>query len=408
MNRTSMLIGALLAWAVTAEGQSSAPPRSAAAPVAQDLSGAQQLVFRRALELVRPCIVKIETIGGAQPVQSAQGDDGETRTAGFRQADGPTTGVIWTADGGILTSSINFYRDPAVITVTLHDGRRFVATLVARDRYARLALLRIKADNLPTPRFVMPEALRPGQWALAAGWGHGADRPTLSVGIVSALERAAGMAIQTDVKVSPANYGGPLFDIEGRVAGVCVPMSPSDDDELAGVEWYDSGIGFAISVEHIARKLPRLLRGETLERGLLGIGLMPEPPVRVEPGTSEAEEEPGDAAAPRPVEAPPGPRVVGAVRGPAARAGLKLGDVIVRIDDEPTPRLVDFRRMIARRSAGDEVRVTVWRDGATQTVTARLAAAADFAGEPESQPAASQPESGPASAPSSQPESGPR
>ena len=96
------------------------------------------------------------------------------------------------------------------------------------------------------------------------------------------------------------------------------------------------------------------------------------------------------------------------MRGPAARAGLKLGDVIVRIDDEPTPRLVDFRRMIARRSAGDEVRVTVWRDGATQTVTARLAAAADFAGEPESQPAASQPESGPASAPSSQPESGPR
>ena len=100
----------------------------------------QQQVFRAALRAVRPSIVRIDTIGGLQPEQRAP-VGGRRAGAGFRQADGPTTGLIWSADGYVITSSFNFIRDPSIITVTLHDGRRFVARLIARDRPARLALL---------------------------------------------------------------------------------------------------------------------------------------------------------------------------------------------------------------------------------------------------------------------------
>ena len=100
-----------------------------------------------------------------------------------------------------------------------------------------------------------------------------ATAPNLAVGILSALDRIWGKAIQTDAAVSPNNYGGPLVDIRGRVLGVLVPLSPEADDEMAGVEWYDSGIGFAVPLEHIQKVLPRLKKGEDLYPGLAGISL---------------------------------------------------------------------------------------------------------------------------------------
>jgi serine protease Do len=301
----------------------------------------------------------------------------QERTApGFRQADGPTTGLICSADGYILTSSFNFVRDPVVITVTLADERRFVARLIARDRQARLALLKIDAEALPTPTWAEARELRSGQWALAAGYGHGGSEPTVSVGIVSALKRMSDQTVQTDAKISPANYGGPLLDVAGRVIGICVPMAASED-ELAGVEWYDSGIGFAVHHEHILRRLPRMRQGDDLQRGLLGIqldtrGLV----VGTEPDAADAE------------SAPPadGLRIVGQPLGPAADAGLEAGDVITHIDDQPTPRLVDFRRAVARKAAGDTISVTYRRGAASSTVTLTLAAADDFTAAPTTQP----------------------
>src|SRR5581483_2693570 len=113
-----------------------------------------------------------------------------------------------------------------------------------------------------------------GQWALAVGrtWSAGADGPpSVSVGIVSALDRIWGKAVQTDAKVSPTNYGGPLVDLQGRVIGVLVPASPRAEGETAGLEWYDSGIGFAIPLEDVLAALPRLKQGKDLKRGLLGV-----------------------------------------------------------------------------------------------------------------------------------------
>jgi serine protease Do len=363
----------LVAFALRSPAQELASaPSSAAALIEQ-----QQLVFQHALRIVAPTIVRIDTIGGAQPVQREMGVMRQERVApGFRQADGPTTGLVWSSDGYILTSSFNFARDPVIVTVTLSDGRRYVARLIARDWPARLALLKIDAADLPTPQWVDCDKLRPGQWALAAGLGHGGTEPALTVGILSALARMSGQAVQTDAKISPANYGGPLFDVEGRVIGICVPMGPGED-ELAGVEWYDSGIGFAIHLDHIRRRVARLQQGHDLHRGLIGVFFdTHEPVVGARPAESEADQQ----------SVVPGLRIVGQTRGPAAAAGLTAGDVITHVDGEPTPRLVDFRRIIARKAAGDTISVKYRRGDQAAALVLELAAAEDFRAPPTSQP----------------------
>jgi len=353
--------------ALRGPAQDAEPARTA------DLQRQQQQVFRAALRRVAPCVVRIETIGGAQPVR-AVGEGDERVAAGFRQADGPTTGVIWSADGLIVSSSFNFIRDPAIITVALGDGRRFVGKLVARDQAARLALVKVEAADLPVPQWLPTPELRPGQWALAAGFGHGSDEPAVSVGVVSALGRMSGLAVQTDAKISPANYGGPLFDIEGRVIGVCVPMGPGED-EIAGVEWYDSGIGFAVPHEHLARRVPRLMQGRDLRRGLLGVMLDLRDPVQ---GGGE-DERPGPVA---------GVTIVEITPGPAAAGGLQPGDILTHIDGLPTPRPLDFRRAMAQRFAGDAIEAMYHRAGETRTAKLTLSSADEIrALAPTSQPA---------------------
>ena len=95
----------------------------------------------------------------------------------------------------------------------------------------------------------------------------------MSVGIVSALGRMFGKVIQTDADVSTANYGGPLVDIRGRVLGVIVPMAPQAASEVAGAEWYDSGIGFAVPLAPLAERIERMKKGEDQRAGILGIGM---------------------------------------------------------------------------------------------------------------------------------------
>ena len=158
---------------------------------------------------------------------------------------------------------------------------RYVAEIVANDQTRMLTLLKLVGVNgkLPVPVAAPKSEMRIGQTALAVGRtlvGRADQMPSVSVGILSALNRIWGKAIQTDAKVSPANYGGPLIDLYGRVQGVLVPASPRSEGETAGFEWYDSGIGFAIPLEDINRVLPRMLKGTqktpvTLKRGLLGV-----------------------------------------------------------------------------------------------------------------------------------------
>src|SRR6185295_1841033 len=105
-----------------------------------------------------------------------------------------------------------------------------------------------------------------------------ADRTNVTVGIVSALGRMFGKVIQTDADVSMANYGGPLVDIRGRVLGLVVPMAPHGASEVAGAEWYDSGIGFAVPLASLADRIERMKKGEDQRPGLLGISMATKSP----------------------------------------------------------------------------------------------------------------------------------
>ena len=328
----------------------------------------QQDVFRAALEAISPSIVRIETIGGALPVRRS--DDGKRTEIVFRQADGPTTGLVWSEDGYIITSSFNFMRDPRVITVTTHDGRKLLARLVARDRPARLALLKVNSDQpLTAPTLAAMDRLRPGQWSLAAGHGFGGQRPAMSVGIISALNRKSGLAVQTDAKVSPANYGGPLFDVEGALIGVCVPMGLREG-ETAGIEWYDSGISFAVHVGRIQSQIERMKRGEDVRRGLMGVNL--------DASDSDAR----------------GVPIIADPVGPAETAGLMKGDIIVSIDDDPTPTYAILKRKLMQSAAGDSIVVDFLRDGQAEQTALTLVRREELNPPTSTQPA-SQPTSQP-------------
>ncbi len=164
--------------------------------------------------------------------------------------------------------------------------------------------------------------------------------PSVSVGIISAIHRIWGKAIQTDAKVSPTNYGGPLVDLEGQVQGVLVPASPRAEGETAGIEWYDSGIGFAIPLEDINAALPRLKLGKDLKKGLLGVTMQ---------GTDQF----GHAA------------TIGTVApGSAAdKSGMKAGDIIVAVNDKPVANYAQLLHQLGTRYEGDTVLVKLTRGG---------------------------------------------
>ncbi len=238
-------------------------PLPPSAPAAQDdLVALEEQAIKAAVAKIAPSVLRIETLGGLERVERVL------------VGTGATTGLAVSADGYVISSAFNFIQQPSSILVTLPSGKRATAQIVARDRSRMLVLLKVASDEpLAVPEPVPREEIVVGQWAIAVGRTFEQDQPNVSVGILSATSRIWGKAIQTDAKISPGNYGGPLIDIRGRVLGVLVPLSPQQQDEVAGAEWYDSGIGFAIPLVDVVRHLDKLKRGEELHPGLLGITL---------------------------------------------------------------------------------------------------------------------------------------
>jgi serine protease Do len=295
------------------------------------LAAEEETAIRAAVARVADSVVQIRTIGGLEEVD---------RTL---LPDGPTTGLVISADGWIVSSAFNFVQQPASILVTFASGEQAPAELVAEDHSRKLVLLKARGvSDLAVPELTPTDEIRVGEWAIAVGRTFQAERPNIAVGIVSAVDRMFGRVIQTDASVSTANYGGPLVDIRGRVLGVLVPIAPQSTSEVAGAEWYDSGIGFAVPLASIGPALERMKAGKDQLAGVMGIGLAPENPHG-------------------------SPAVLATVlaSSPAGKAGLTKGDTIVEIDDRPIRTQTDLRFALGTHYAGDQVRIVATRDDET-------------------------------------------
>lgn len=311
-----------------------------AAPAAEDLSVREEAAMKAALAHVAPSVVRIEIVGALE------------RGGSLNANSGISSGLIVSADGYLVTSSYNFAKRPTSVLVRLADGRRLAAKIVAEDHSRMIVLLKVQSDTpLVVPEGAPLEGVEVGAWALAVGRTYEGGGANLSVGIVSAVDRVWGKAVQTDAKISPANYGGPLVDIAGRVIGVLAPLPVEAAGDASGSELYDSGIGFAVPLAHIRRMLPRMMQGEDLLPGLLGISL----------ASTDMFSAPAGVAAVRP-------------GSPAHKAGLLAGDTIVAVDSQPVTRIAELRRFSLSRYAGDKLQITVERKGARSTHEVELAA----------------------------------
>ncbi len=304
-------------------------PLAVSAAIGQvDLQEQEEAAIRAAVEKIAPSVVKIETIGGLE------------RVGKLLVGTGPTTGLAVAEDGYVISSAFNFVQLPSSILVTLKSGKRSAAQIVARDHSRMLVLLKVNTtEKLVVPAAVPKSEMTVGQWSIAVGRTYEQPEPNISVGVLSATERIFGRAIQTDAKISPVNYGGPLIDIQGRVLGVLVPLSPqTQGGEVAGAEWYDSGIGFAVPLADVLARLDALKSGQDLHPGLLGVSLKPGDPYAT----------PAEIAASQ-------------AGSPAYKAGLRAGDTIVEIGGVKIERQSHLKHALGPRYAGDKLHVVALR-----------------------------------------------
>ncbi len=298
----------------------------------EDLERAEEVAFRQAAAKISSSVVRIQVIGGRD------------RVGKIITGNASTTGVIMSEDGYIVSSAFNFISKPSAILIELFDGRRFPAKRVGTDYLKMLTLLKIEADKLPVIKQSEKISYEVGQWAISVGKSYQSDFPNISVGIISAVNRISGKAIQTDAKISPVNYGGALLNIKGEVLGILVPLATDSSDETAGVEWYDSGIGFAIPFHDVSASVEKLQKETDLYRGYLGIQFQKKAALG-------------------------SPANIATVRGnsPAKKSGLKAGDRILEIDGQPVHRVGEATRQLENYYAGEQISLVVERGDKKET-----------------------------------------
>jgi len=273
-----------------------------------------------------------------------------------RELKGLGTGMIMDPQGHILTNH-HVVAGATEIQVLMSDGRRFPATLVGSDPKTDLAVLKVDVkEALPHVTFGDSDKVEVGEWVVAIGHPRGLDQ-TVTQGIISAKHRRGIMDpsnyqdfLQTDAAINPGNSGGPLLNLKGEVIGVNAAIV----SQSGGFE----GIGFAIPSNmalHIAKAL--IAHGK-VERGWIGVS--------VQDLTPEMARSFG-------LKTPRGALVADVVRGgPADRAGMKRGDVVVRYRGKEVLDASTLRNFVAISPIGEEVEVKIVREGKEKTLRLRI------------------------------------
>ncbi|HXY50404.1 MAG TPA: trypsin-like peptidase domain-containing protein [Terriglobales bacterium] len=328
------------------EGAAAVPAPGSGAGDDSALLDAYSRVVTSAVEKVSPSVVNIEV---HQSVTSRRrGEPGDRRGGG--------SGFIFTPDGLILTNS-HVVHDASRIEVTLGDGRRFPARTIGDDPATDLAVIQIDAPTGNGPRLVAAalgdsQALRVGQLVIAIGNPYG-FQSTVTAGVVSALGRSLRSysgrliedVVQTDASLNPGNSGGPLVASDGRVVGVnTATILPAQ------------GICFAIGINTAKFVASRLLRDGRIRRSYIGVTAQTVPLHRRLVRYYDLAREAG--------------AVVLSVEdgSPAARAGLREGDVIVALDGHPVAGVDDLYRLLTDVPAGGCPELTLIRGTERLTV----------------------------------------
>ncbi|HEX8201739.1 MAG TPA: trypsin-like peptidase domain-containing protein, partial [Isosphaeraceae bacterium] len=285
-----------------------------------------------AVDRVGPAVVHIEV--RRQPRGTRRGGEGRGTGSGF----------VFTSSGYILTNS-HVVHEAAGLEVTLADGRRFEAERIGDDPETDVAVVRVHAEGPAPAELGDSQAVRVGQLAIAVGHPYG-FQATVTAGVISALGRSLRSAsgrliddvLQTDAALNPGNSGGPLVDSRGRVIGVnTATILPAQ------------GLCFAIAINTAKFVAGRLIRDGRVRRSRLGAAVQTVP---LPAGLIE-----------RPGAGPDGGVLIVGVEpgGPAERAGLEPGDILVGIDGHPVRGIDDLQRLLTEDRVGRRLPVRVLR-----------------------------------------------
>ncbi|MCV0415403.1 MAG: Do family serine endopeptidase [Brevundimonas sp.] len=322
--------------------------------------------FATIFEQVAPAVVQIDvTVPVEQPQglfqipglpfqfvppngRGGQGQDAEPQTT-----QGAGSGFFISQDGYIVTNN-HVVADATEIKVKMSDGRELPARLIGRDQGTDLAVIKVEGDDFKYVSFEETAQPRVGDWVIAVGNPFGLGG-TATAGIVSAKARDIDPSgyndyIQIDAAINRGNSGGPTFDIYGRVIGVNSAIYSPTGGSV--------GIGFAIPAETAKSITARLMRGETIERGYLGVQI-----------TNLADEYRESLGLPATQKGAYVAEVT--PDAPAARGGLRPGDVVVSLNGKAVEGSTELTRAVGAAKPGDNLRLEVLREGRRQTIDIR-------------------------------------
>ncbi|MFP3753602.1 DegQ family serine endoprotease [Cupriavidus sp. SIMBA_020] len=359
------------------------PGYAAPTPVTTSASGAPVAVatpadFSGIVDQYGPAVVNISVTARAQrtSAQAPQGIDPDDPLFQFFKRFGPQfqgpqssqpqlvrglgSGFIVSSDGLILTNA-HVVDNATEVTVKLTDRREFKAKVLGADPQTDIAVIRIDAKNLPTVRLGDPSKIRVGEPVLAIGSPYGFEN-TVTAGIVSAKSRSLPddtyvPFIQTDVAVNPGNSGGPLFNQRGEVIGI--------NSQIYSQTGGYQGLSFAIPINVATKVQEQLVAHGKVTRGRLGISVQ-----EVNQALAQSFNLPKPAGA-----------LVNSIEpdSPAARSGLKPGDVIVQLGDDVIDHSGDLPEHVADMKPGTQTQLKVIRKGEPLTLTVKVGTAQEGA-----------------------------